>query len=89
MRKNLEVDHLDCRATVLSTLPSAGVGAVLFLMLPHTQLEIIAMIGCRYHPGRLSLSLSRSRQALATKAKTGCIHVAFGDYASSPQQELQ
>jgi hypothetical protein len=85
MRKNLEVDHLDCRATVLSTLPSAGVGAVLFLMLPHTRLEIIAMIGCRYHPGRLS----RSRQALATKTKTGCIHVAFGDYASSPQQDLQ
>jgi multidrug efflux pump len=31
--------------TILSTLPSAGVGAVLALMLFHTQFDIIAMIG--------------------------------------------
>jgi multidrug efflux pump len=31
--------------TILSTLPSAGVGAVLALMLSHTQFDIIAMIG--------------------------------------------
>lgn len=31
--------------TILSTLPSAGVGAVLALMLTHTQFDIIAMIG--------------------------------------------
>jgi len=31
--------------TVLSTLPSAGVGAVLALMLLHTEFDIIAMIG--------------------------------------------
>ena len=31
--------------TILSTLPSAGVGAVLALMLSHTEFDIIAMIG--------------------------------------------
>jgi multidrug efflux pump len=31
--------------TILSTLPSAGVGAVAALMLSHTQFDIIAMIG--------------------------------------------
>jgi len=31
--------------TILSTLPSAGVGALLALMLTHTDLSIIAMIG--------------------------------------------
>jgi multidrug efflux pump subunit AcrB len=31
--------------TILSTLPSAGVGALLALMLAHTELTIIAMIG--------------------------------------------
>jgi multidrug efflux pump len=31
--------------TILSTLPSAGVGAVLALMLSHTQFDIIGMIG--------------------------------------------
>ena len=31
--------------TILSTLPSAGVGALLALMLCHTDLSIIAMIG--------------------------------------------
>jgi multidrug efflux pump len=31
--------------TILSTLPSAGVGAILALMLFHTQFDIIAMIG--------------------------------------------
>ena len=31
--------------TILSTLPSAGVGAVLALMLFHTEFDIIAMIG--------------------------------------------
>ncbi len=31
--------------TILSTLPSAGVGALLALMLTHTQLTIIAIIG--------------------------------------------
>ena len=31
--------------TILSTLPSAGVGAVLALMLFHTQFDIIGMIG--------------------------------------------
>jgi multidrug efflux pump len=31
--------------TILSTLPSAGVGAVLALMAFHTQFDIIAMIG--------------------------------------------
>jgi multidrug efflux pump len=31
--------------TILSTLPSAGVGAVLALMLAHTQFDIIGMIG--------------------------------------------
>ncbi len=31
--------------TILSTLPSAGVGALLALMLSHTDLSIIAMIG--------------------------------------------
>src|SRR6202020_455083 len=31
--------------TILSTLPSAGVGAVLALLLFHTQFDIIAMIG--------------------------------------------
>ncbi|MBV9565182.1 MAG: efflux RND transporter permease subunit, partial [Bradyrhizobium sp.] len=31
--------------TILSTLPSAGVGAVLALMLSHTDFDIIAMIG--------------------------------------------
>ncbi len=31
--------------TILSTLPSAGVGALLMLMLAHTDLSVIAMIG--------------------------------------------
>jgi multidrug efflux pump len=31
--------------TILSTLPSAGVGAVLALMLAHSEFDIIAMIG--------------------------------------------
>jgi multidrug efflux pump len=31
--------------TILSTLPSAGVGAVLSLMLCHTELDVIAIIG--------------------------------------------
>ena len=31
--------------TILSTLPSAGVGALLALMLTHTDLSIIAIIG--------------------------------------------
>src|SRR6201999_2137385 len=31
--------------TILSTLPSAGVGAVLALMITHTELSIIALIG--------------------------------------------
>lgn len=31
--------------TILSTLPSAGVGALLLLMLAHTDLSVIAMIG--------------------------------------------
>jgi multidrug efflux pump len=31
--------------TILSTLPSAGVGAVLALMLTHTELSVIALIG--------------------------------------------
>ena len=31
--------------TILSTIPSAGVGALLALMLFHTELSIIAMIG--------------------------------------------
>ena len=31
--------------TILSTLPSAGVGALLALMLTHTELDIIAIIG--------------------------------------------
>jgi multidrug efflux pump len=31
--------------TILSTLPSAGVGAILALMLTHTDLSVIAMIG--------------------------------------------
>jgi len=31
--------------TILSTLPSAGVGALLALMLTHTELSVIAMIG--------------------------------------------
>ena len=31
--------------TILSTLPSAGVGALLALMLTHTDLSVIAMIG--------------------------------------------
>ena len=31
--------------TILSTLPSAGVGAVLALMLFHTELSVIALIG--------------------------------------------
>jgi multidrug efflux pump len=31
--------------TILSTLPSAGVGAVLALMLTHTDLSVIAVIG--------------------------------------------
>jgi hydrophobe/amphiphile efflux-1 (HAE1) family protein len=31
--------------TILSTLPSAGVGALLMLMLEHTDLSVIAMIG--------------------------------------------
>jgi hydrophobe/amphiphile efflux-1 (HAE1) family protein len=31
--------------TILSTLPSAGVGALLMLMLTHTDLSVIAMIG--------------------------------------------
>ena len=31
--------------TILSTLPSAGVGAVLALMLFHTDLSVIALIG--------------------------------------------
>ncbi|MCU1309122.1 MAG: acriflavin resistance protein, partial [Candidatus Angelobacter sp.] len=31
--------------TILSTLPSAGVGALLALMLTHTELTVIAMIG--------------------------------------------
>jgi multidrug efflux pump subunit AcrB len=31
--------------TILSTLPSAGVGALLMLMLAHTELTVIAMIG--------------------------------------------
>ena len=31
--------------TILSTLPSAGVGALVFLMIFHTELSVIAMIG--------------------------------------------
>ena len=31
--------------TILSTLPSAGVGAVLALLFTHTELSIIALIG--------------------------------------------
>ena len=31
--------------TILSTLPSAGVGAILALMLTHTELSVIALIG--------------------------------------------
>jgi multidrug efflux pump subunit AcrB len=31
--------------TILSTLPSAGVGALLMLMIAHTDLSVIAMIG--------------------------------------------
>lgn len=31
--------------TILSTLPSAGVGALAALMLSHTEFDIIAMIG--------------------------------------------
>ena len=31
--------------TILSTLPSAGVGALLALMITHTDLSVIAMIG--------------------------------------------
>jgi multidrug efflux pump subunit AcrB len=31
--------------TILSTLPSAGVGAILALMLMHTELSVIALIG--------------------------------------------
>ena len=31
--------------TILSTLPSAGVGALLALMLTHTELTVIAIIG--------------------------------------------
>jgi multidrug efflux pump len=31
--------------TILSTLPSAGIGALLALMLSHTDLGIIAIIG--------------------------------------------
>ena len=31
--------------TILSTLPSAGVGALLALMLFHTELSVIALIG--------------------------------------------
>ena len=31
--------------TILSTLPSAGVGALLALILTHTDLSVIAMIG--------------------------------------------
>src|SRR6202034_2352154 len=31
--------------TILSTLPSAGVGAILALMITHTELSVIALIG--------------------------------------------
>src|SRR3954467_8011514 len=31
--------------TILSTLPSAGVGAILALMVTHTDLSVIALIG--------------------------------------------
>ena len=70
--------------TILSTLPSAGVGALLMLMLFHFDLSVVGLIGIILligivkkngimmvdfaHPGRARRAASRRRQRSARPA---------------------